>query len=361
MSGQTTNLAAVVHGPNDLRMEEIAVPVPGEGGKTGVHKCCCRSGRWGSAGSDIKYWRDGRCGRFRLTSPMVIGHEASGTVVGVGPGVLHLKLGDRVAIEPGVPCRKCQYCKSGRYNLCPDIVFCATPPGDGNMCRYYIHPADFCFRLPDCVSLDEGALLEPLAVAIHSCRKGDVTSGDSVLVCGAGPIGILTMLVARRLGAEKIVITDVDIQRLEFAASLGASTLLVQSQTQIELCTGITDLLQGRPRSVFECSGVDTNLHLAIDVVAPGGVVVMVGRGSSDLKLPVFQITSKEVQIKGVFRYSNCYRAALNMVLSMPDTNIKQLITHRFPLEGAIKAFEMASGRNNGAIKVVVQCDAITD
>lgn len=180
----------------------------------------------GICGSDVHYWVNGRIGDFVVTKPMVLGHEAAGVVQEVGKGVTHLKagcisyafcknliliflfiLGDRVAIEPGVPCRTCDYCKGGRYNLCLEMAFCATPPFDGNLARFYTHAADFCYKLPDHMTMEEGALLEPLSVAVHACRRAGVTIGQKILICGAGPIGLVCLLTAKAMGASTVIIT----------------------------------------------------------------------------------------------------------------------------------------------------------
>lgn len=153
----------------------------------------------GICGSDVHYLAHGRIGDFVLTKPMIIGHEAAGVVAKLGKKVTTLKVGDRVAIEPGVPYRYCDHCKQGRYNLCADMVFCATPPYDGNLTRYYKHAADFCFKLPDHVSMEEGALLEPLSVGVHACRRAGVGLGSKVLILGAGPIGLVTLLVRKSI------------------------------------------------------------------------------------------------------------------------------------------------------------------
>ncbi|RWS28433.1 sorbitol dehydrogenase-like protein [Leptotrombidium deliense] len=161
----------------------------------------------GICGSDVHYWTHGRIGNFVVEKPMILGHETSATVVAVGENVKHLKPGDRVATEPGVPCRQCNFCKEGKYNLCENIFFFATPPDDGTLTRFFKHPADFCFKLPDHVSYEEGALLEPLSVGVHACKRAGVTVGSDVLVCGAGPIGLVTMLTAKAFGARKVCIT----------------------------------------------------------------------------------------------------------------------------------------------------------
>lgn len=161
----------------------------------------------GICGSDVHYWTHGRIGHFVLGSPMIIGHEAAGIVVGCGKNVNHLMPGDRVAVEPGVPCRQCADCKRGKYNLCKDIIFCATPPCNGNLTRFYTHAADFCHKLPDNVSLEEGALLEPISVAVQACKRAGVTLGSKVLITGAGPIGLVSMMVAKAMGASEVIIS----------------------------------------------------------------------------------------------------------------------------------------------------------
>ena len=185
------NPSAVLVAVGDLRIEDRPTPRPGPGDVViGVRSV-------GICGSDIHYWEHGRIGDFVVESPLVLGHEAAGVVEDVAADVTDLKPGDRVAIEPGVPCRRCARCKSGRYNLCGDVRFMATPPIDGALARYVVHPADFCYRLPDHVSLDGGAMLEPLSVGVHACRRGGVRPGSRVLVMGAGPVGLACLLAAR--------------------------------------------------------------------------------------------------------------------------------------------------------------------
>merc|ERR1719322_839830 len=163
----------------------------------------------GICGSDLKYWAYGKCGRFQLNNtPMVIGHEAAGRIEMVGTDVKHLKVGDRVAIEPGVSCKECEICIGGRYNLCPKMRFCATPPVHGNLCRFYRHDSSFCYKIPDDMTDEEGAMVEPLSVAVHTCRRALVRDGNRVLIFGAGPIGILCGLVAKQMGAVFVVVTD---------------------------------------------------------------------------------------------------------------------------------------------------------
>lgn len=222
----------------------------------------------GICGSDVHYLVHGRIGDFVLTKPMVIGHEAAGVVAKVGAKVKHLKVGDRCAIEPGVPCYKCEFCKTGKYNLCPDMVFCATPPYDGNLCRYYKHAADFCFKLPDHVTMEEGALLEPLSVGVHACRRAGVGLGSNVLILGAGPIGLVTLLVAKSMGASEVVITDLVQQRLDVAKELGATHTLLMNKddSALDSAKKVEQLLGVQPDKSIDCCGAESTISLAIYV-----------------------------------------------------------------------------------------------
>lgn len=345
------NIAAVLHGPLDVRFEKLPVP------ELGQNEVLLSMGSVGICGSDIKYWMTGKCGRFSVDSPMVMGHEAAGTVVRIGAGVKNLKEGDRVAVEPGVPCRTCYLCKTGRYNLCKDVFFCATPPDNGNMCKFYKHPADFCYKLPDHVSLDEGAMLEPLAVAVYSCKRGQVGPGSYVLICGAGPVGILAMMVAKQMGASAILLTDISEHRLSVAKSLGADHVIkVSTNDPKKLANQIEATMGRQPDVSIECSAVDFSFRTAIYATYPGGNIVMVGRGSFDVTIPYTVAATKEVDIKGIFRYANCYPAALDFV-SSGAVNVKPLITHHFPLHEAVEAFETAKSPSSNAMKVMIHCD----
>lgn len=350
----TENLSAILYKKGDLRLENLPVPEPKD------DEVLLRMASVGICGSDVAFWVKGNLGgdgMYPVKDPLVMGHEASGTVVKVGANVTDLKPGDRVAIEPGVGCRYCDFCKVGRYNLCPDELFCATPPTSGNISRYYVHPADFCFKLPDHVSLDEGALCEPLAVGIKVSRRADLGMGQVVLITGAGPIGLINLLVAKYMGVSKVLMTDVRGDRLEFAKQLGADHTITLDGTHdsITLAKEVVDTLGVRPDVTIECSGAEISLQTAIRATKSGGRVVLVGYTPAEVTVPLVDAATREVDIRGVFRYENCYPAALSMVAS-GKVNVKQLITHNYTLEETLEAFETARTGAGGAIKVMIHC-----
>ncbi|XP_043951572.1 sorbitol dehydrogenase isoform X3 [Drosophila biarmipes] len=345
----TDNLTAVLHGIEDLRLEQRPVP------EIADDEVLLAMDSVGICGSDVHYLAHGRIGDFVLTKPMIIGHEAAGVVAKLGKKVTNLKVGDRVAIEPGVPCRYCDHCKQGQYNLCPGMVFCATPPYDGNLTRYYKHAADFCFKLPDHVSMEEGALLEPLSVGVHACRRAGVGLGSKMLILGAGPIGLVTLLAAQAMGASEILITDLVQHRLDVAKELGAThTLLLQrDQSAEETVKVVHQTMSEVPAKAIDCCGAESSARLAIFATRSGGVVVVVGMGAPEVKLPLINALAREIDIRGVFRYCNDYAAALALVAS-GKVNVKRLVTHHFDISETAEAFETSRCGKGGAIKVMI-------
>uniref|UniRef100_A0A1A9X1Z6 Sorbitol dehydrogenase n=1 Tax=Glossina brevipalpis TaxID=37001 RepID=A0A1A9X1Z6_9MUSC len=348
------NLTAVLYGIENLKLEQRPIPHIADTEVLLAIDCV------GICGSDVHYLVNGRIGDFILNKPMVIGHEASGVIVKVGANVKHLKVGDRCAIEPGVPCRICSYCKSGKYNICPEMKFCATPPYDGNLTHFYKHPGDFCYKLPDHISMEEGALLEPLSVAVHACRRGKVGLGSSVLIMGAGPIGLATMLVAKSMGATKVMITDLLQQRLDVATELGADfTLLMTRENKAELVAEKVEILMGsKPDISIDCCGAETTTRLSIFATRSGGCCVIVGMNAAETKIPLTNALIREVDIRGIFRYCNDYPAALALV-SSGKINVKRLITHHFDITETVKAFETARHGLENAIKVMIHVQPI--
>uniref|UniRef100_A0A667H2T8 Sorbitol dehydrogenase n=1 Tax=Lynx canadensis TaxID=61383 RepID=A0A667H2T8_LYNCA len=306
----------------------------------------------GICGSDVHYWQHGRIGDFIVKKPMVLGHEASGTVVKVGswsmcPFTAALPLltfsspGDRVAIEPGALREMDEFCKIGRYNLSPSIFFCATPPDDGNLCRFYKHNADFCYKLPDNVTFEEGALIEPLSVGIHACRRAGITLGNKVFVCGAGPIGLVTLIVAKAMGAAQVVVTDLSATRLSKAKEVGADFVLqISKESPKEIASKVEDLLGCKPEA-------------GIYATRAGGTLVLVGLGSEMTTVPLVHAATGR-WISRVFRYCNTWPMAISMLASK-SVNVKPLVTHRFPLEKALEAFE--TSRKGLGLKVMLKCD----
>lgn len=346
---KSDNLTAVLYGIEDLRLEQRPVPEIKDDQVLLEIDCV------GICGSDVHYLVHGRIGDFVCTGPMVIGHEASGVVCKVGAKVNNLKVGDRVAIEPGVPCRHCEFCKGGNYNLCPEMAFCATPPFDGNLTRYYAHAADFCYKLPDHVTMEEGALLEPLSVGVHACRRANVQLGSVVLVLGAGPIGLVTLIAAKAMGASKVLITDLLDDRLVVAKNLGANyTLKIEKGvSEEELVKQIHAALGCAPDKTVDCSGAEATNRLAILATRNGGCAVLVGNGPLNVKVPLINALSREVDIRGVFRYCNDYPLALALVAS-GIADVKPLITHHFDITETKDAFNTSRHGLGGAIKVMI-------
>jgi L-iditol 2-dehydrogenase len=341
------NIALVLHKIDDLRLEPFPVSEPEDG------EVLIEMQSVGICGSDVHYWKRGCIGDFVVRAPMVLGHESSGKVIKVGPNVKDLKAGDRVTIEPGVPCRRCDFCKGGRYNLCADIVFLATPPVHGSLARYHTHAADFCFKLPDHVSYEEGAFCEPLSVGVHACRRAGVTIGAKVFITGAGPIGLVSMLAAKAMGADTIIMTDISQPRLDFAKQLGATYVVLAENDSQATAKRVVETLGSMPNISIECSGAESSIQATFYATVSGGVVVLVGLGRPLASLPIVNAAVREIDIRGVFRYANCYPAALGLIAS-GRINVKPLITHRYTINESVQAFEMAE--SGQAIKVMIQC-----
>lgn len=350
------NLTAILYGINDIRLEQTAIEQPDQ------DEVLLEMGCTGICGSDVHYLVNGRIGDFVVRKPMIIGHESSGTVVKLGKNVTNLKIGDRVAIEPGVSCRMCKFCKEGRYNLCNEMVFCATPPVHGNLRRFYKHAADFCFKLPDHVTLAEGALMEPLSVGVHACKRANIGIGSKVLILGAGSIGLLTLLVAKAMGASRIVITDLAQSRLNLAKKLGADeTLLMRKdgpETEAEIVKKIHDAFGEAPDKSIDASGAQSSIRLAILATRSGGVAVLVGMGAPEVQVPLINALIREVDIRGVFRYANDYADALELLAS-GKINVKPLITHNYKLEDTVRAFETAKSGKDDVVKVMIHCKQV--
>jgi len=308
----------------------------------------------GICGSDVHYWTHGRIGDFVVKAPMIIGHESAGQVVEVGPGVTHVKAGDRVTLEPGVPCRACSHCRSGKYNLCPDIEFFATPPVHGSLATYVVHAADYVYKLPENVTFEEGAMCEPLSVGVYSCQRSHVEPGNRIAILGAGPIGLIIMLTARAFGAEHVVITDVSEERLAAAKKFGANAVInVKGMSSRDVADQIIKHTGRKVDQTFECCGMQSATQTAIYATKSGGTVCLVGLHDPEMKLPIFDASVREVDMRGIFRYANTYPTCISLIAS-GRVNVKQLITHRYnPIKDLITGFETAKTGRDGAIKVM--------
>ena len=311
----------------------------------------------GICGSDVHYWVHGAIGHYVVKEPMVLGHESAGTVVEVGSAVTSLRKGDRVALEPGYPCRRCAPCLGGHYNLCPDMRFAATPPYDGTLAGFWAAPEDFCYRLPDSVSLQEGALIEPLAVAVHIVRQAAVTPGQSVIVMGAGPVGLLCAAVARAFGASVVVSVDIVQSKLDFAASFCATHTYASRRVSAEenaagiLATaGLTGA--GGADVVIDASGAEPSIQASLHAVRRGGVYVQGGMGRPDINFPIMALCLKEVTAKGSFRYgSGDYKLAVELVAS-GRVDVKRLVSGVVPFSQAEQAF--AKVKEGEVIKMLI-------
>lgn len=302
--------AAVMNEVGKLVFEERPLPLIGD------DDALVRIGYVGVCGSDMALFANGYIGESIVDGPMVLGHEASGTVVAVGKSVTNVKPGDRVALEPGVPCLRCEFCKAGKYNLCPDVYFWASlPVKEGAFQEYVRHPAVFCFPLPENVSLIEGALIEPLAVGFHAVMQSEAKLGSSAVVLGAGCIGLVTMLTLKAAGVRDVVVVDVVENRLEVARRLGAATANARSPEG--LFAELSELFPSGPDYVFETAGNTVTMDQAIRIVKRGGTITFVGytkNGRADLNVNL--LIDKEITIKSVFRYRNIYPRAIAAVSS---------------------------------------------
>jgi L-iditol 2-dehydrogenase len=332
----TANRAAVLHAVGDVRIEERPVPEPGP------REVLVEISTVGVCGSDVHYYEHGRIGDHVVRAPLVLGHESAGRVVALGPQATRHAVGDRVTLEPGIPCGRCRECRAGRYNLCPDVVFFGTPPVDGAFANFAAIHEDFAFALPDSLSDDEGALMEPLSVGIWACRKAGVSAGDRVLVTGAGPIGLLAMQVARAFGATELVVSDLNEHRLALATRTGATRTVTPGG---EL---------GEVDALIECSGHPAALAAGIDAIRPAGTAVIVGMGpGATAELPMSLIQNREIWLTGTFRYANTYPTAIALTAA-GRVDLRAIVTGHYGLDDAEAAL-LAGSADPTSVKVMVQ------
>ena len=322
---------SVLRGAGDLVVEERADPVPGP------HDVLVRVRSVGVCGSDVHYYEHGRIGSYTVESPLVLGHEPSGEVVEVGAQVDRSRIGERVSLEPGVPDFTCAECRAGRYNLCPNVRFFATPPIDGAFAELVAVNEQFAHPVPESLSDDAAALLEPLSVGLWACRKAGVTAGSRVLVTGAGPVGLVAAQAARALGAAEVTVTDVNPHRLKLAADLGATSTVDVSTVSLAQ-SGV------EPDVLLECSGHPAATAEALTAVARAGRVVLVGMGSDVMPLPVSRIQEYELTITGTFRYAHTWPAAIALAAS-GRVELDRLVTGHYGLDQVGEA--LSAGRTD--------------
>ena len=346
--------AAVLHSAGDLRIEEVP-----RAQITSPHEALVRVEAVGICGSDMHYFQHGRIGDYVVREPMTLGHEAAGEVVAVGEEVTQLKPGDRVAIEPGYTCRRCEFCKAGRYNLCADVIFMATPPIDGAFCDYVAWPADYLFKLPERLSYEEGAMMEPLAVGVHAAARAAVSLGNSVAVLGAGPIGLVTLQAATAAGAALTIVTDVIPFRLRMATQLGATHVL---DAQDDVAEAVEELTGGRGVDVVaDCVGLPETIRQATQIARRGGHIQAIGLAAETVdQFPLFAVINKELSLAGSFRYANRYPAALAAVAA-GAIDVQAMITHRFPLTEAPEAMAWVAEHKDQVIKAIIRPDNAGD
>jgi len=332
--------AAVLEAAGKVALQERPVPEPGPA------EVLVQVAAVGTCGSDVHYYEHGRIGEFVLESPLVLGHEPSGTVIGSGPGASRHRIGQRVSLEPGVPDFTCAQCLAGRYNLCPRMRFFGTPPFDGAFCEYVVIREEFAHPVPDSLSDDAAALIEPLSVGMWACRKARVAPGTRVLVTGAGPVGLLCLQAALAFGGTEVVVTDVNPRRLRLARDLGATATLDVRETRLADAAVEPDVL-------LECSGHPAATGEAIRAVGRAGRVVLVGMGGDEVPLPLSHVQTRELEVTGTFRYANTWPDAIALATAR-RVDLDALVTGHYGLadvEGALTA----GTRDPDAVKVVVR------
>lgn len=308
----------------------------------------------GICGSDMHYYEMGRIGDYIVEPPFVLGHEPGGTVVEVGKNVKHLKVGDRVALEPGKTCGKCKFCREGKYNLCPDVVFFATPPVDGVFQEYVAHPEDLCFKLPDNVSTLEGALIEPLAVGFHAAKQGEAQAGQTAVVFGAGCIGLVSMMALKACGVSKVYVVDIMEKRLEKALELGADGVINGMNEDVLAKTAELTGGEGFDLAV-ETAGSEITTNQAIQVVRKDSNIVLVGYGKSGMMNMMMSLAlDKEITFKTVFRYRHIYPMAIEAV-AQGKVNLKGIATHIFDFDDVQTAMDRSVNEKGEIVKAVVK------
>ncbi|KAH8817133.1 chaperonin 10-like protein [Xylogone sp. PMI_703] len=365
-----THKAAILYGAQDLRIEDRTTVPPED------HQVQVQVHATGICGTDLHYFENGRNGIYVVKDPLTLGHEAAGEITAVGKNVTGFKVGDRVVVEPQRPCEKCLVCRKGRYNLCAEMKFTgsasAVPPVQGSLQQFYNHAASFVYRLPDNISYPEAALIEPLAVALHSVRRSGLETGQSVLILGAGAVGLLCATAAKVAGASNVNIIDIDQGRLDFALGKGKNNksravadnayqipmLPNKGESRTDFAARIAEESMGQPGFgladvVFECTGVDTCVNIGIQCCKAGGKVVLVGMGTPIQNLNIGFAAVHEVDLLGIWRYANTFGTAIELMRT-GQIDLNPMVTHTFDLEKVSDALKFVLSRPDNLVKCVI-------
>ncbi|MFD3260038.1 NAD(P)-dependent alcohol dehydrogenase [Paenibacillus lentus] len=344
------NRAAFMTGLKQMEIREIPVPEPKE------KEVLVKLEYVGICGSDVHYYEHGKIGDFIVNGDFILGHECAGTVVAIGKDVKQLQVGDRVALEPGVTCGQCEFCKSGRYNLCPDVEFLATPPYHGCFENYIAFPENMAFKLPNSITTREGALVEPLSVGMHAAKQGGVTLGSTVVILGAGCIGLTTLLASKAFGALDITVVDVIPKRLDKALELGATRVI--NAAEMDAVKLIYELTDGEGVDiVMETAGAVKTVQQTAYMVKRGGTVVLVGMAPQDtIEYNFAKLLGKEAEIKTVFRYRNIYPQAIK-AMAEGLIDVSGIVTHEYRFDEIAEAFDVNINRKNDVVKIVIKID----
>jgi D-xylulose reductase len=339
--------ALVLERQHELALREIDLPLEVGPGmvRIAIHTV-------GVCGSDVHYYTHGKIGPFVVDAPMVLGHEAAGTVVEVGEGVTNLKVGDRVCMEPGVPDPNSRASRLGMYNVDPAVTFWATPPVHGVLTREVVHPANYTFKLPDNVSFAEGAMVEPFAVGMQAASKARIQPGDTAVVLGAGPIGTMVAIAALAGGCARAIVADLAQPKLDIAASYQG--VIPVNIRESNVADEVKRLTEGWGADVvFECSGSPKAWETVMDLPRPGGTIVVVGLPVEPVKVDIAAASTKELRIENVFRYAHQYDRAIALIAS-GRVNLKLLISETFPFQDAKAAFDRAVEARPSDVKLQI-------
>ncbi|MGI6585844.1 MAG: NAD(P)-dependent alcohol dehydrogenase [Lutisporaceae bacterium] len=342
------NKAIFMRGTNDMVWKDIPVP------KVSDDEVLIKVDTVGICGSDVHYYQHGRIGDFVVEGDFILGHECAGEVVEVGSKVKNLVVGDRVALEPGKTCGKCELCKGGKYNLCPEVEFFATPPYHGVLCNYVVHPENMCFKLPENVSNVEGALVEPLAVGLHATEQGGVKLGDTVVIYGSGCIGLVTLLSSKARGASKVIVVDILENRLKTAKKLGADYVI--NSAEEDPLKAIEAITEGKgAHVVIDAAAAEATVKQTVDVLKTGGTIVLIGMTAKDeVPFNFMKLMNKEGTFKTIFRYRNLYPVAINAIAS-GTINVKGIVSHEFSFENTKEAFDFVVSNAKDVVKAVIR------